>query len=133
MLTNLNTFRVDLHRVRDHNRVTTRLSRRVTPQFQFGPTPLAGEAVQVVDDEGNALLALVEDVDADRITLRVDWDTLVTPGWVVDLAPFACSGIVGPGFTVSHTYDPTTVFVTGGGAPVKPTTGVESNLEPANS
>jgi hypothetical protein len=66
------TFRIDPNRVRDHNRISTRLTHATTPIVLI---PEPGEWVRTLDDEGNTIEAIVESVDDRRVFLKLDWDT----------------------------------------------------------
>lgn len=83
----MQTLRIDPHRVRDHNRISTRITHAIPPLVLI-PSP--GDWVRVVDDEGNVLCALVDDVDATRVYLKIDWASLIpASGWKPDPYGFA--------------------------------------------
>ncbi len=66
------TLRIDPHRVRDGNLLTTRLAHAVGA-FVIEPEP--GEWVRGIDDEGNTLLGLVVGVTSGRVEMKIDWTT----------------------------------------------------------
>jgi hypothetical protein len=71
----LPTFQVDLHDVRDEDRLTTLLEDATSAAVRAGLVPVEpGQYVQVLDEEGNTCLALVEEVIDDEIVrLKLDW------------------------------------------------------------
>jgi hypothetical protein len=73
----LPTFQVDLHDVRDEDRLTTLLEDATSAAVRAGLVPVEpGQYVQVLDEEGNTCLALVEEVIDDEIVrLKLDWST----------------------------------------------------------
>jgi hypothetical protein len=73
----LPTFKVDLHDVRDENRLTTLLEDATSWAVRTGLIPVEpGQYVQILDEEDNTCLALVEEVTGDEIVrLKLDWST----------------------------------------------------------
>jgi hypothetical protein len=67
------TFRVDLHAVRGGDRVSTRISHATGPVFEGAIQP--GCWVQVLDEDGGTVSAIVEQVTDRRIQLKLDWST----------------------------------------------------------
>jgi len=68
---------VDLHDVRDENRLSTLLDDATEGAVRAGLIRVeVGDYVQVLDEEGNTCLAFVEEVtDAGVIRLKLDWST----------------------------------------------------------
>lgn len=93
------TFRIDPNRVRDHNMITTRLERAMSSAMPLVLVPRAGDWVQVIDDEGNRLLANVDAVDGGRLKLRINWETFSPAPITVDLPSRIMPGTVQLGST----------------------------------
>jgi hypothetical protein len=91
----LPTFKVDLHDIRNEDRLTTLLEDATSWAVRTGLIPVEpGQYVQILDEEDNTCLALVEEVTENEIIrLKVDWSTWIyaTPKPDLVLPPLGSS------------------------------------------